>query len=148
MTPAFGSDCGLRVPWSLIVQEEQLLKACPHVWRVHCCLFQTLELSHSSVSPPSDVSWPLMSGLLSAWLRAGFCAALTKENDSGPASGNAWVGCGAIAVAFCLYFCFNSSVFFSVPVFEVSTGCLCQVMQAKKSCKVSFIFRGSTLVPF
>lgn len=33
--PAFESDCGLPVPWSLIVQGEKLLKAFPRVRRAH-----------------------------------------------------------------------------------------------------------------
>ena len=34
-SPAFESDHGLPVPWSLIVQGEELPKAFPRVWRVH-----------------------------------------------------------------------------------------------------------------
>lgn len=82
--PAFESDCGLPVPWSLIVQGEQLLKAFPRVWRVHPCPLQTLELSHTSTLPPaSHASWPLVSALLSTRLRAGFCEALTEKTGRG-----------------------------------------------------------------
>lgn len=50
--PAFESDRGLPVPWSLIVQGEELLKAFPRVrrghpvpsklWSFHTCLFYPL----------------------------------------------------------------------------------------------------------
>lgn len=46
--PAFESDRGLPVPWSLIVQGEESLKGVFPVFEGSSCPFQTLELSHTS----------------------------------------------------------------------------------------------------
>ena len=56
--PAFKSDHGLPVLWSLIMQGEELLKAASRIWRVHPCPFQMLTLSHTP--PPLQL---VLSGL-------------------------------------------------------------------------------------
>lgn len=61
-TPVFESDRGLPVPWSLIVQGEQLLKALPRVWRV-----RTVPAEPWSCRTPLAL-WPwcsVLPGLLS-----------------------------------------------------------------------------------
>lgn len=61
--PAFESDRGLPVPWSLIVQGEESLKGVFPVFEGSICPFQTLELSHTSFFLPSflqslGLCWP------------------------------------------------------------------------------------------
>lgn len=69
--PVFESDRGLPVPWSLIVQGEQLWKALPRVWRVQCRPLQTLQLSHTCPSAPCQCLLAAGLGVLSAGLAAG-----------------------------------------------------------------------------
>lgn len=80
--PAFESDCGLLVPWSLIVQGEELLKAFPRVWRVHPCPFQTLELSDMS-----SLRFVLLHGTWCCVLKGPFAG-------QGPASRSLWLRAG------------------------------------------------------
>ena len=60
--PAFKSDHGLSVLWSLIMQGEELWKAISRVWRVHTCPFQMLALSHTPASLQPVLSSPQALG--------------------------------------------------------------------------------------
>lgn len=80
--PVFESDRGLRVPWSLTVQGEQLLKALPRVWRVRAVPAEPWSFR---TPLPSwhllDTSWPLVAG---GWPVSAPCARLP--------AGPVWLG--------------------------------------------------------
>lgn len=110
-----------------IVQGEELLKALPHVWRVHSCPFQTLELSHTSPHYLSAASWHLLSYHTLSVPDSVWFLCISKKGE------REWVlpqwmtelvwshSCGLLT----LVSNFGSPVSYSAPAFEVITGCLC-----------------------
>lgn len=91
--PVFESDRGLPVPWSLIVQGEELVKAFPRVWKVYCCptrpwCFPTAFRCLLAPASSSSVSGP------SLWPGAGFCDFLREGCGSLDLTRSGWAVMG------------------------------------------------------